>query len=188
MPENTQPVGARRGNPLRIAVWGAAALLLLLPLVAMRFTDEVAWTPADFIVMGAMLSAACGAYELATRMTGNRAYRAAVGVAVVAAFLLVWVNLAVGIIGNENNPANLLFAGVLAVGLIGALLARFQPRGMARAMVAMAVAQALVAVVVLVAGWDLKAVPITAFFAVAWLVAGWLFGRAARGVAAGVTS
>jgi hypothetical protein len=171
-----------------MAVWGTAALLLLLPLVAMQFTDEVDWTLSDFIVMGAMLSAACGAYELATRMTGNRAYRAAVGVAVVAAFLLVWVNLAVGIIGSENNSANLLFAGVLAVGLVGALLARFQPRGMARAMVATAIAQALVAVVVPLAGWDLKAVPLTAFFSAAWLVAAWLFGKAARGISASVAT
>ena len=54
--------------------------------------------------MGAMLAAACGTYELAAWMTGNRAYRAAVGVAVAAAFLLVWINLAVGIIGTETTP------------------------------------------------------------------------------------
>ena len=39
-------------------------------------------------------------------MTGNSAYRAAVGVAIAAAFILVWMNLAVGIIGSEDNPAN----------------------------------------------------------------------------------
>src|SRR5688572_28735226 len=93
--------GARqRGSRWRIAVWGTAALLLLLPLMAMQFTDEVNWDETDFIVFGAMLAVACGTLESAARMTGNTAHRAAVGVAVVAAFLLIWINLAVGIIGS----------------------------------------------------------------------------------------
>ena len=37
------------------------------------------------------------------RKTGDAAYRTAVGVALAAAFLLIWVNGAVGIIGSENN-------------------------------------------------------------------------------------
>jgi peptidoglycan/LPS O-acetylase OafA/YrhL len=81
--------GGRRRHLWRIAPWAIAALILLLPLVAMRFTDEVVWDETDFAVMGAMLFGACGAYELAARMTGNVAYRAAVGIAVVAAFILI---------------------------------------------------------------------------------------------------
>ena len=61
------------------------------------------------------VAAACGTCELAARMTGNSAYRAAVGVAVAAAFILVWMNLAVGIIGTEDNPAKLMYGGVLPV-------------------------------------------------------------------------
>jgi hypothetical protein len=116
----------RRGRLWRLAPWGIAVLILLLPLAAMPFTDEVAWDRVDFVLMGAMLFGACGAFELAARMTGNTAYRAAVGVAVVAAFILVWITLAVGIIGSEDNPANLMYGGVLAVGLLGALLVRFR--------------------------------------------------------------
>jgi hypothetical protein len=141
MAGTTENRSGRGGNSLRIAVWGTAAFLLLLPLVAMQFTKEVNWNLADFVVFGTMLVLACGTYELATRLTGNTAYRAAVGVAVAAAFLLVWMNLAVGIIGTEENPANLMFGGVLAVGIIGAISARFQPHGMARALVATALAQ-----------------------------------------------
>ena len=63
--------------------------ILLLPTVAMQFTDQVVWDETDFAVIGAMLLGACGAYELAARMTGNIAYRAAVGVAVVTAFILI---------------------------------------------------------------------------------------------------
>ena len=56
-----------------------------------------------------MLAVAAGPYELAARMTGNSAYRTG-GIAVAAAFILVWMNLAVGVIGTEDNPLNLLYA------------------------------------------------------------------------------
>jgi len=167
----------RRGSRWRIAAWGTAALLLLLPLVAMQFTGEVNWSAADFAVFGTLLACAGGAFELAARMTRNTAYRAAVGVALAAAFLLVWANGAVGIIGSEGNPANLMFAGVLAVGLVGAAVARLRPRGMARALVATALAQALVAVIALVAGMGHILVA-TAFFGALWLASAWLFRRA----------
>jgi hypothetical protein len=174
--------GGERGARWRVAVWGMAALFLLLPLIAMQFTTEVTWTGSDFAVFGAMLLAACGGYELAARMTGNTAYRAAAGVAIVAAFLLVWVNLAVGIIGSENDPANLMFGGVLGVGLIGALVARFQPRGMARALVATALAQALVVVVALIAvtGELAPLFMLSGFFVAMWLLSAGLFRKAAR--------
>ena len=90
----------RRGNPLRIVVWGTAAFALLLPLIAMQFTSEVDWDIMDFVVFGVMLLIVCGAYELATRLTGKRAYRLALGIALVGAFLLTWAHLAVGIFGK----------------------------------------------------------------------------------------
>ena len=170
----------RHGNGWRIAVWGTAGLALLLPWVAMRFTTEVNWGPADFVIFGAMLVAACGAYELATRMTGNSTYRAAVGVAAAAAFLLVWINLAVGIVGTEGNPANLIFAGVLVVGIVGAIISRFRPSGMARALIATALAQASVAVIALFTAWGKEAVILPMLFAALWLTSAWLFRKAAR--------
>ena len=118
----------------------------------MQVTDEVAWDLADFVCRRRPRVGVGVAYELAVRMTSNSAYRAAVGVALAAAFILVWVNLAVGIIGSEDNPANSMYGGVLAVGIIGAIIARFRPDGMARAMVATALAQTLVAVIALIAG------------------------------------
>jgi hypothetical protein len=151
---------------------------MLMPLVAMQFTDEVNWNGTDFAVFGAMLAVAGGTYELAARMTKNSAYRAAVGVAVAAAFTLIWMNLAVGIIGTEDNPLNLVYGGVLAVAIVGAVIARFQPDGMARALVATALAQAFVAVIAQIAGhftWIL-----TAFYVALWLTSAWLFRKAAR--------
>ncbi|WP_207461124.1 hypothetical protein [Azospirillum sp. SYSU D00513] len=163
----------------RVAGWGAAALLMLLPLLAMQVTGAVDWGAADFILFGAMLAGAGGGFELAARMTGSRAYRAGAGVALAAAFLLVWLNLAAGVIGTEDNPANLMHGGVLIVGIVGAAMARFQLRGMARALAATALAQALVAVVALAAGLG-EALAATGCFVALWLLSAWLFRKAAR--------
>jgi hypothetical protein len=159
--------------------------LFLLPLIAMQVTAEVNWDETDFIVFGAMLAIACGIYELAARATGSGAYRAAVGIATAAAFILVWMNLAVGIIGSEEHPLNLMYGGVLAVGIAGAVIARFQPKRMANAMVAVALAQILVAIIAQMAGhitWVL-----TAGFVVLWLGSASLFRKAAREQTAAAT-
>jgi hypothetical protein len=180
--------GGRRANRWRIARWGAAGALLLVPLIAMRFTDEVVWTPFDFAFMGALLAGVLGAYELLATRTRNMAYRAGVGVGAAATFLLIWVNGAVGIIGDENNDANLMYLGVLAVGLIGSVIARFQPFGMAWALFATALAQAVVAVIAVIGDlgatgpvWPGDIVMITGFFCTLWLLSAGLFRTAAGG-------
>ncbi|WP_324676639.1 hypothetical protein [Hymenobacter sp. GOD-10R] len=161
------------------------AFLLLIPLVAMQFTTEVTWTLFDFVVAGTLLFGTGLAYELVARLGNTSAYRMAVGAALAVALLLVWTNLAVGLIGSENNPANLLYGGVLAVGLIGAILARFRPLGMVRTLYAVAFAQALVPVIALVI-WRpqiesrgiLEAFGVTTFFVVLWVGSALLFRRA----------
>jgi hypothetical protein len=176
----------RYGRFPRAAPWVLASILLLLPLVAMQFSDEMVWDETDFLVFGAMLFAACGAWELASRMTGSMAYRAAVAVAVVAAFLLIWINLAVGIIGSEDNPANLMYGGVLAITLLGGLLARFKPFGMAVVLMGTALSQTLVGFIALTAGlgstganWPWPVIVLTVFFVALWLLSAWLFRSAA---------
>lgn len=173
---------------LRIVVWTAAALLLLLPLVAMQFTDAVNWTIGDFIFAGLLLLGAVFPFDVALRKQRNVYYIAAVGVALAAAFLLVWVNAAVGIIGSEDNPANLMYLGVLAVGIIGAFLVRFQPRGMAYALGTTALAQALVALIALFAGLGADEPPgrvgillLNGFFLMLFAGSAWLFRKATRG-------
>lgn len=188
MSGNTGNSTGWRGNHWRIMGWGTAAIVLLLPLIAMQFTDEVNWDVSDFIVFGAMLVTAGGAFELAARMTPNKAYLAAVGVALAAAFFLVWVNGAVGLIGNEENPANLMYGGVLAVGIIGAVIARRKPKEMARAMVATAVAQVLVPAIALIAGLSNTSglgntFVVTGIFAALWLTSAWLFRKSGQSAA-----
>ncbi len=136
----------RPGKDLKFRDWrqvlyvglGTAALLLI-PLFG-RFP----WSAGDFIVMGALLFSAGLAYVLISRRSNSLSYRAAVGLAVGAGFLLTWINLAVGIIGSEDNPANLLYVLVLLTEIAGAVIARFRPRGMSNALYATALAQMLV--------------------------------------------
>lgn len=83
-------------------------------------------------------------------LQSSTAYRVAVGLALTAAFLIVFLNAAAGLIGIEDDdPRNLLYVGVLAIGAIGALIARFQPGGLARVLFVTALAQALVGAIAL---------------------------------------
>ena len=119
--------------------------------------------------------------------THNTTYRFAVGVAVVAALILVWLSLGVGIIGRDGDPANLMYFGVLAVGVIGALVARFRPLGMARALFATALAQTLVAMIAIFGGLGrpysgaLELLGLNGFFVALFVGSAWLFRRAASG-------
>ena len=163
-------------NIIRIAL--ATAFILLLPLLAMQFTDEVVWDLVDFAVAGVLLFGAGLMYELVARKAGNIAYRAAVGVAVATALLLVWMNLAVG--SEDDNSAGLMYLGVLVLG-IGAIFARLRPQGMARALFATALAQALVAVIAMIAwGQYLEILILNGFFIALWVGSALLFRRAAR--------
>jgi VIT1/CCC1 family predicted Fe2+/Mn2+ transporter len=137
-----------RRQMLYVAV--ATASVLMVPLLAMLFTDEVNWSPFDFIVMAILLFGTGLAYVLISKFSERLAYKAAVAVAVLAGLFLIWVNLAVGIIGSEDNPANVPYLGVLLVGLLGTAISRFQPRGMARTMLVTALAQMLVPVLALI--------------------------------------
>lgn len=188
--DNLRFVMMQYKNIIRFAL--ATALILLVPWVA-----GAPWTLFDFVIMGALLFGTGLTYELVARKGGTIAYRAAVGVACVTGLLLVWINAAVGIIGD--GPVNLLYFGVLAVGFVGIFIARFQPREMSLALFATALAQMLVPVIALVvwkAGWpDLlidrhsphppfapgiaPVFGLNACFAMLWVVSALLFRRAA---------
>jgi hypothetical protein len=180
----------------RLIMWAVVvALILLVPFLAMQFQwqvpdpgspapGEVNWTLFDFIFAGILLFGSALTYELIARKGGTTAYRAAVSVACAAGLLLVWINGAVGIIGSENNPANLMYAGVLAVGLIGAFMARFAARGMSRALFATAVAQTLVPLIALaiwrppISSGVVGVLGVNAFFVALWVVSALLFRHA----------
>lgn len=168
-----------RAGLWRALYWAFAALVLIVPAVAMQFTPEVNWTTGDFVFAALLTGLTGGVLELALRTRSGFAYRVGAATGLAAAFGLIWVNGAVGIIGGEGNPANLMFAGVLAVAMAGTLVAGLRPAGMARAMYATASAQ--FAVFAIAWASDLGFIPFaTLFWCALWLGAGALFARAAR--------
>jgi hypothetical protein len=163
------------------------AAVLAVPLLAMLLrlgipdpgsgTGGVNWGPMDFAIVGVLVLGSGLLYEYASRRAGTVAHRAAVGIAVAAGLLLIWVNLAVGMIGDEGNPANLMYIFVLFVALVGAAIARFEPREASIAMFATAAAHVVVAAIALFAGLG-PLLPADAFFVAAWVASGLLFRQA----------
>lgn len=163
----------------RLAVWGGTASLMIVPILVEDQFVAANRDHGDFIFLAILVTGVGAIYELAAKTSGRRTYRTALGIAIAAVLLEAWINLAVGIIGSEDNPANLIYAGVIAVALCGAIAARFRAAGMAFAMLAAAIAQFLAFIAAMIAGLGFTG-PITVFFCALWLISAWLFRRAAR--------
>lgn len=170
--------GPWRMSRWRIAAWAVAALILLLPLIL-----GAPWTGGDFVFAGVLLFVPLGIYELVARKTGDPNYRTGVGMALVAALLLLWVSGAVGITDSE---ADLLYVLALVVGVVGAFVARFRPHGMARATFATALALASAGGIALLGEMVpahnsvFKILGLTGFFAALFVGSALLFWAAAR--------
>lgn len=174
----------RRWGLGRIIVWSVPAALLMIPLVAMQFSEQVDWSLFDFVIMGGLMYGLIAAYEFLAKLSGNTLYRAGAGLALLMSFLLTWINGAVGIIGD--GPINLLYFGVLLVGVFGAAIARFQPTGMANTLFAMAFVQMLIPTIAFI--WNqpmgpgvLQVFVLNGVFAVMFGLSGFLFQEAGRG-------
>ena len=175
---------ARNAYRSVVGVALATAFILLVPLLT-----APAWNLFDFVFAGALIFGTGLTFVLVASKAGNSAYRFAFGVALAAAFILVWLTGAVGIIGSEDNNANVMYFGVLAVGIVGAIIARFRPHGMARALFATALAQALVSMIALIITLGSPGSPpgvlgvlvLNGFFVALFVGSAWLFREAARG-------
>jgi len=174
-------------NKTRLIVWAiVVALILMIPL-AMQSTNEVQWNEA--VAYGVILLVVGGFYELWRWLkTRSNMYRFAFGVGLAGVILLGWVSGAVGIIGSENQPVNLMYWAVPAALLIGSLIARFKPSGMARTLFVTALVQILVPVIALIispeVSWGNVGVigvfVINSIFVVLFAVSALLFRRAER--------
>src|ERR1051326_7160027 len=139
--DTTMAGGTHDGRGRRRSLWKSPALItalvVLILLLASHFVDGWNWHPGAFVVVGILVFGIGFAYELVTRNVDAIAYRTAVGVALAAAFLLVWANL---VQFADVNRAAAMYFGVPFVGIIGAAVARLRPDGMARALFATALA------------------------------------------------
>jgi len=164
---------------------GAAVITLLIlsiPLIAMQFTQEVDWSVGDFIVMGILIFSMALAYVLLARYAPNFIHRAAIGSAIGSTFLMVWANLAVGLIGAGPHAGNLMYIGVVAVVIIGTYFSRFTAKGMELTMFSTALSLVLVAVIALLANMQsypqssvAQIIAVNAFFAFLYCISGLLF-------------
>lgn len=173
-------------TPLRILAWSAAALLMLAPVVAMQLTDEIAWGTEDFVFAYVLIVGCTAMFDLAARRAPNFVYLAAATAAIGTAFVLIWGNAALGIIKGEYAGANALYGGVLAILVIGGVLARFRAAAMTGVLLTAAAAQVAIGALALIAGWGAgtqgwpwQLVGLTGMYAVGWLLSAALFRRAA---------
>jgi hypothetical protein len=180
--------GGWRQSPWRLLLWAVPTALLVTPAVMMvRQADGWQWSPPDFVFAAVLLYGTTGLIDLAIRKGGSTAYRLGAGLAALTAFLLIWINGAVGVIGNEDNPANLVFIAIILVALAGSILARFGASGMSRAMLAACALNTAVAAAVPLFAWGADEPPgalgltiLIGGFASMWGLSSALLAKAAR--------
>ena len=187
---NTNDKIMKKENGLIRPIMGVAivtGLLLLIPLVAMQFTDEVNWDALDFAVAGALIFSTGVAYVLVAMRTPRVIYRVALAMGIGITFFMIWANLAVGLIGGGPNAGNLMYAGVVLAGMIVASRSHFRPKGMEYAMYAMAIALGVHTAIALATGMNHypssstnEILGVNGFFAAGFIMAGLVFRYVAR--------
>ncbi|MFM2236731.1 MAG: hypothetical protein RL209_765 [Pseudomonadota bacterium] len=165
----------RGANPWRVIGWGGAIALILTPLVAMQFTKEVNWDETDFIVATIIFGIVGGLIELAVRLSSNWFFRIGALFAVLAGFMLVWANLAIGLIGNEDNSVNLWFGAVLFIAIVGSIASRFRGSILPFAMFLAGALQVAIGIFAGILGSDMRGGKFTIVLSVAWFMASFFF-------------
>ena len=173
MAKQAENTGGRAGIPWRLIGWSIPVLLLLLP-----YVGDAPWSMGDYIFAAILFGGIGLAFELIVRTSSSLAYRLGAALAIVAAFLIVHATGAVGMIGDEGDPYNLLFFGVIALALAGAIAAGFRAQGMAYAMAGAFVAQTGLSVGGM--PMDLRGGILSAVLGGVWLLSAALFWRDAQ--------
>lgn len=162
-------------------------LLLLIPFTAMQLSNEVDWSLSDFILAGILIMGTGSSYLLIRNRISHSLYRFAAGIALAASLFMVWSNLAVGLIGSENNPANLMYFGVLAIGILGTAISRLNAKGMSNTLYVMTASLLLIIVIALITGLQdgpyssvLEIVLVNLFFMFPFALSAILFRHAAN--------
>jgi len=178
--ENTNQMSQMQKTVLRVAL--VALGLLMVPIVASRLVPGWNWPVGAFVFTYVLFFGTGMAYALIARKMGAWSYKAAVGLALAGGFVMGWATMVH--MSETENPVNLVYFGVLAVGAVGAGLARLEARRMAWAMYAMAAALAVAFVITQVLATDTPAGPVWSAgamhggFVALFAAAGLLFRRA----------
>jgi len=145
MNEHIQLLSVRHNSIARAAL--VTAVVLLIPLWGVLFVDGWNWPWQAFVRWGAIVFSFALTYQLVVRAMRNWAYKFALGLAMVTAFVLTWTNF---VLMADANVANAMYFGVPIIAFVGAAIARLRASGMAVALLVTAIAQMLVPVIALV--------------------------------------
>ena len=152
----------------------------------MQFSNSMNWGAPDFIIVGALIFCTGTVVAYVIRKGRSLAYKAGVVVASGTTFFMIFANLAVGLIASGPNFANLMYAGVVAVCLIGIFISGFKASKLERTMYAAVFSLVVIAAISLI-GIDwlgktsiIEIIAINGFFATGYIVAALLFRAGAK--------
>lgn len=83
-----------------LIILGIVVTILLIPLIAMQFTNEVNWQLIDFIIFGGLLLGVGVLIDITLRKLKQSKYKPLIIIGIVVLFLLIWAELGVGIFGT----------------------------------------------------------------------------------------
>lgn len=130
-------------NKKRFTIWAIITTLIIIIILTKQFISKIEWNETIAYILIILTIGAI--YELWQLLKiHNRTYRIALSVGIFGAFLILRVNGAVGIIGSEDNPANLMYWVVLLIMLIGSLISRFKEHWMSLTFFSAAIVQILI--------------------------------------------
>ncbi len=170
----------------RLAI--GTCLFLLIPLALTIRDGNVPnvgwnWSPGDFIFAFVLIFGTGMAYQiLLKKVPGNWVYKAAAGIALLTGFALIWINAAVGIVGE--GPINMLYVVAVLIGISLSLSGRLEPTGMSRALFSTAFVVALIPFIALIIGMPdfspgtLRVFFLNSVFVLLFISSGILFRRA----------
>lgn len=164
-------------NGWRIARWSAVAILLVLPLAMMQVVPDWNWGPGAFVLAGIVIGGPVLLYEVAAKRSTSNAYGLGAAVALATSFVTVWTT----IVRDDGN--GLGFFGAVFTAAACAFVAKCKAEGMARAMLATAGVQAMLAAMVATAPiteQPIKILMLSGVFCLLWLASAELFRRSAR--------
>jgi uncharacterized protein YqgC (DUF456 family) len=156
--------------------------LLLVPLIAMQFTEEIQWTLFDFLIAGLLLSGTGLAYLFIKKVSHSIKYRVALAITLLTSLVMIWANLAVGLIGSENEAINQLYFVLIATVFLAGYIVKFQPKGMFKVMMLIATLQISIVFIALFLGYQhvygssvAEILAVNGFFILLWASSGLLF-------------
>jgi len=161
--------------------------ILVLPAIGELTVESWDWGPSGFLLMGTLLFVTFLMIELISKHSPNMFYKAAVALTTLTTLGIIYVNLAVGIIGDGNNTSACYFL-VVPVGFIGLAVSRLKAKGLSITAFCMAAVVLMVPTIALLlndpyileAPGPLKVFILSTCIAASYVIAGVLFRNASR--------